>query len=56
METIATTNPDAASATIQPVRVKDDDVDVLYRCRDPLTSRSRSITARRTYGHQREPC
>jgi hypothetical protein len=49
MEMIATTNPDTASATIQPVRVKGDDGDVLYRWRDPLTPHSGSITARRAY-------
>lgn len=63
METIATMNPDAASTIIQPVRVKGEDVDVVYRCRDPLTSHSGSIprasTAHRAYraskSERREP-
>jgi hypothetical protein len=59
MEMIATTNPDTASATIQPVRVKGNDGDVLYRWRDPLTPHSGSITARRAYrasqSERREP-
>jgi hypothetical protein len=64
MEIIATTNPDAASATVQPVRVKGDAVDVLYRCRDPLTSHHGSIPQAPTDrcadcvsgSERREPC
>ncbi|MGI8858227.1 MAG: hypothetical protein ACR2JW_21000 [Thermomicrobiales bacterium] len=47
-ETIATTSPEAASATIQPVRVNGDEGDVLYRCRDPLTPHDDSIQSAST--------